>query len=150
MRVYRELKLGGSLKAMVDGSYKIDLERGAHKTCALSQSNRGGRGAHWGSTLIDRAVASRTASTFGPSRCTLPDGVAVCIQKLVSLDNLQEGEYLFHGTDRNAALEPPAWTRHVQAAFRQFSIGGVSLSPKNCRRSCTEPQTCSLGSAGLC
>ena len=33
VRVYRELQLGGTLKALDDGGYQIDLGRDAHKTC---------------------------------------------------------------------------------------------------------------------
>ena len=107
VRVYRELQLGGSLKAAGGGSYKIDLERGAHKT----------------------------SSTFGPSRCTLPEPVAERVHALVTMDGLQSGEYLFHGTDRGAALETWTWTRLVQATFKAYSPGSVALSPKDCRAS---------------
>ena len=107
VRVYRELQLGGSLKAAGGGSYKIDLERGAHKT----------------------------SSTFGPSRCTLPEPVAERVHALVTMDGLQSGEYLFHSTDRGAALETWTWTRLVQATFKAYSPGSVALSPKDCRAS---------------
>lgn len=37
--VYRRLQLGGTLKAVGDGGYQIDLsERGAHKTCTHSRA----------------------------------------------------------------------------------------------------------------
>ena len=51
----------------------------------------------------------------------------------MTLDGLQSGEYLFHGANRNHALEKSAWTRFVQAAFRSHS--GVAFSPKSCRAS---------------
>ena len=107
VRVYRELQLGGSLKAAGGGSYKIDLERGSHKT----------------------------SSTFGPSRCTLPEPVANRVHELVTLDGLQPGEYLFHGPNRGAALETWTWTRLVHATFKAYSPGSVALSPKDCRAS---------------
>ena len=34
VRVYRELQLSGSLKALDGGIYQIELGRGSHKTCA--------------------------------------------------------------------------------------------------------------------
>lgn len=55
------------------------------------------------------------------------------IDALVTLDALRPGEYLFHGTDRRAALEPYTWTRLVQEAFKTHA--GVAFSPKNCRSS---------------
>ena len=59
--------------------------------------------------------------------------MATRIHALVTLDALKPGEYLFHGTDRRAALEKTAWTRFVQTAFKTHS--GVAFSPKNCRAS---------------
>ena len=39
VRDYRELRLGGSLKHMGNGSYQIDLsERSAHKTCTCTHT----------------------------------------------------------------------------------------------------------------
>ena len=104
VRVYRELQLGGTLKP-VGTSFQIDLERGSHKT----------------------------SSSFGPSRTTVTESVAVRIHALISLDGLQPGEYLFHGADRNAPLTPSSWTRVVKATFKAHS--GVALSPKDCRSS---------------
>jgi integrase len=104
--VYRQLQLGGSLKALGGGSFQIDLgERGSHKT----------------------------SEVFGPSRTTLTEAVASRIHVLVALDGLQSGDFLFHAVDRRAAPSPTAWTRLVQAAFQAHS--GVALSPKDCRAS---------------
>jgi hypothetical protein len=103
--VYRQLKLGSTLKS--DGSaYKLDLaERTAHKT----------------------------SEVFGPTRTTVTAAVAARLDALVKLDRLQCGEFLFHASDRQTALSPSAWTRFVQAAFKKHS--GVALSPKDCRSS---------------
>ena len=103
--VYRQLKLGSTLKIVGD-RVQIDLsERGAHKTAAI----------------------------FGPSRTTLTATVATRIRDLVNLDALQPDEYLFHGKERHSPLSPSAWTRLVQATFKAHS--GVALSPKECRSS---------------
>ena len=49
------------------------------------------------------------------------------------MDNLVPGEYLFHGSDRQAACPPSTWTGVVQAAFK--AVSGVALCPKDCRSS---------------
>ena len=103
--VYRQLQLGSTLKAVGKG-FQVDLsEPGLHKTSAV----------------------------FGPSRTTVTEGVATHMAALVKLDDLQPGEYLFHGADRRSPLAPTAWTRLVQLTFKQHS--GVPLSPKDCRSS---------------
>jgi len=104
--IYRQLKIDFSLKSVGNSGYQIDLtERDAHKT----------------------------SEVFGPTRTTVTAGVAVRLGALVKLDKLRRGDYLFHGTDRQAALSSSAWTRFVQAAFKKHS--GVALSPKDCRSS---------------
>jgi len=103
--VYRQLKLGSTLKSD-GGSYKLDLtERNAHKT----------------------------SEVFGPTRTTVTAAVAARLDALVKLDELQRGDFLFHASDRRAALSPSAWTRFVQSTFKKHS--GVALSPKDCRSS---------------
>ena len=103
--IYRQLKLGSTLKSD-GGSYKLDLtERNAHKTSGV----------------------------FGPTRTTVTTAVAARLDALVELDKLQCGEFLFHASDRQAALSPSAWTRFVQAVFKKYS--GIALSPKDCRSS---------------
>ena len=103
--VYRLLRLGSTLKA-VGGSYQIDLSQpGSHKTSAI----------------------------FGPSRTTVTEGVAAYIATLVKLEQLQPGEFLFHGRERRSPLSSSAWTRHVQRAFKRYS--GVAFAPKDCRAS---------------
>ena len=104
--VYRLLRLGGTLKAVDDGSFQVDLSQpGAHKTSAV----------------------------FGPSRTTVPESVAAYIATQVKLDLLQPGEFLFHGRERCTPLSPSAWTRHVQRAFKRYS--GIAFAPKDCRAS---------------
>jgi uncharacterized membrane protein YgcG len=103
--VYRQLKLGSTLKAD-GGSYKLDLaERNAHKT----------------------------SEVFGPTRTTVTTAVAARLDALVKLDQLQRGDFLFHASDRQTVLSPCAWTRFVQSTFKKYS--GVALSPKDCRSS---------------
>ena len=77
-----------------------------------------------------------TAAVFGPSRTTVSDGVANRIHVLVSLDGLQDGDYLFHlANDRRSPLAPSTWTEFVQDTFKLYSARGVALSPKDCRAS---------------
>ena len=76
---------------------------------------------------------SCAASAVGPTRTTVTTTVANRIHALVTLDKLIEGEYLFHGPDRAAALAPSSWTDLVQATFKAYA--GVALSPKDCRSS---------------
>jgi hypothetical protein len=104
--VYRQLRLGGTLKP-VDGGYQLDLSLpGEHKT----------------------------ASFFGPACTTVTAAVANAIAALVAADKLQHGEYLFHAaTNRRAPLDTTAWGRLVKATFKAY--GDVALCPKDCRAS---------------
>ena len=104
--VYRQLRLGGTLKSVEDG-YQLDLSLpGEHKT----------------------------ASVFGPACTTVTAAVADAIAALVATDKLQDGEYLFHAaTNRHTPLDSTAWGRLVKATFEAY--GGVALCPKDCRAS---------------
>ena len=104
--VYRQLRLGGTLKSVEDG-YQLDLSLpGEHKT----------------------------ASFFGPACTTVTAAVSDAIAALVTADELQDGEFLFHAsTNRRAPLDTTAWGRLVKATFKAYS--DVGLCPKDCRAS---------------
>ena len=104
--VYRLLKLGDTLASTEGGGYQLDLSKpGQHKT----------------------------ASVFGPACTTTPPSVAAAINALVAVDNLHDGEYLFHGGQKTVPLSPKQWCLRVKETFKTF--GGVALCPKDVRAS---------------
>ena len=107
----RSLQLGGSLKRVGSGGFRLD---------------------------ITAPTAHKTAVFFGPTRTTLPTAICKSITSYTNAAQLHDGHYLFYvGTDASKPLEPYAWTRLVKGCFQRHSTRAVPLAPKELRASFT-------------
>ena len=105
--IVRTLRLGGSLKRKLDGSYELDLsEPGAHKTSAV----------------------------FGATRTSINASISPWLDRYIAAADIPGDGFLFHARgDKRVAVAPSSWSRCVKATFARH--GDVALCPKDVRSS---------------
>ena len=105
VRVWRELKLGTTLRRCEDGSgYDLNLTApGLHKSSAV----------------------------FGPSCTQLHASVVPWLDAWIKLTGIADGEFVFTAKDGVKPHSPSQWTRLVQRVYRKHA--GVAIAPKDLR-----------------